>query len=85
MQDMPAKYIWEPWKAPRKVQEEAKCIIGIDYPAPIVDHAVVSRQCIARMKEAYDAEKSGKNPSATPPKRKANGAEKPLTKLLKRL
>lgn len=78
MQDMPAKYIWEPWKAPMKVQEEAKCIIGKDYPAPIVDHAVVSKQCIARMKEAYDAEKAGQNPSApgSASKRKqASGAE----------
>ena len=83
VQDMPAKYIYEPWKAPKKVQEEANCIIGVDYPAPIVDHAVVSKQCIARMKEAYDAEKAGQNPSASPPKRKATGGEKPLTKMLK--
>lgn len=69
---MPAKYIWEPWKAPLKVQEEANCIIGKDYPAPIVDHAVVSKQCVARMKEAYDAEKSKHAP---PSKRKASGAE----------
>lgn len=67
---MPAKYIWEPWKAPMKVQEEANCIIGKDYPAPIVDHAVVSKQCIARMKEAYDAEKAGHGPAGAGSKRK---------------
>ena len=75
LQDMPAQYIWEPWKAPMKVQEQANCIIGKDYPAPIVDHAAVSKQCIARMKAAYDAEKAGQNPSASPAKRKKGAAE----------
>ena len=75
MQDMPAQYIWEPWKAPRKVQEQANCIIGRDYPAPIVNHATVSKQCIARVKAAYDAEKAGQNPSASPGKRKKGAAE----------
>lgn len=43
-QDYPPKYIWEPWKAPLSVQEAAGCIIGKDYPAPIVDHAEASRR-----------------------------------------
>lgn len=44
LQDYPPKYIWEPWKAPKEVQEQAGCIIGKDYPAPIVDHAEVSKR-----------------------------------------
>lgn len=35
---MPLEYLFEPWKAPREVQEKAKCIVGVDYPVPIVDH-----------------------------------------------
>ena len=31
-QDMPAKYIYEPWTAPPAVQQAAGCIIGKDYP-----------------------------------------------------
>ena len=50
MQDFPKTYIYEPWKAPKKVQEEAGCIIGVDYPAPIVDHAVVHKVNIQRIK-----------------------------------
>lgn len=52
MQNYPAKYIWEPWKAPLKVQEEAGCIIGKDYPGPIVDHAEASKRysMISKMK-----------------------------------
>lgn len=54
---MPAKYIYEPWTAPASVQQAAGCIIGKDYPKPIVDHAVASKACMARMKAAYHAAK----------------------------
>jgi deoxyribodipyrimidine photo-lyase len=36
---VPDKFIHEPWKMPLGVQGEAGCMIGQDYPAPIVDHA----------------------------------------------
>jgi cryptochrome len=49
----PDKYIYEPWLAPESVQKKAGCVIGVDYPMPIVDHAVVSKQNMARMKLAY--------------------------------
>ena len=42
-QDMPDKYIYEPWKAPPVVQATARCIVGKDYPQPIVDHAAASK------------------------------------------
>ena len=45
----PDKYVYEPWTAPREVQEEAGCIIGEDYPYPIVDHEKASKENIARM------------------------------------
>lgn len=35
------KYLTEPWKMPAEAQEKAGCIIGKDYPAPIVDHKEV--------------------------------------------
>jgi deoxyribodipyrimidine photo-lyase len=46
---VPERYIHEPWRMPRSEQLRAGCIIGQDYPAPIVDHAV-ARQ---RVLEAY--------------------------------
>lgn len=55
LKDMPAKYIYEPWTAPKAVQEKANCIIGKDYPLPIVDHAVVSKVNMEKMKAAYAA------------------------------
>ena len=45
----PDKYVYEPWTAPLEVQEEAGCIIGEDYPRPIVDHEKASKENIARM------------------------------------
>lgn len=38
---MPNEYIYEPWKAPLEVQIEANCLIGKNYPKPIVDHDIV--------------------------------------------
>ncbi|XP_063799756.1 cryptochrome-1-like [Pseudophryne corroboree] len=58
LRKFPAEYIYEPWKAPRSLQERAGCIVGKDYPKPIVVHETVSKQNIQRMKAAY-ARRSG--------------------------
>lgn len=50
---MPTQYIHEPWNAPESVQRAAKCVIGKDYPVPMVNHAVVSQINIQRMKQVY--------------------------------
>lgn len=50
---MPTRYVHEPWKAPLSVQRAAGCVIGVDYPAPIVDHGRTSKENIGRMKVAY--------------------------------
>ena len=43
LEKFPAKYIYEPWAAPKHIQQQAGCLIGIDYPMPIVDHATASK------------------------------------------
>lgn len=35
---VPARYIHHPWSMPEKVQRESGCVIGRDYPVPILDH-----------------------------------------------
>jgi deoxyribodipyrimidine photo-lyase len=35
LRDVPLNYLFEPWKMPQKVQQSARCVIGVDYPAPI--------------------------------------------------
>ncbi|XP_048339725.1 cryptochrome-2 [Sphaerodactylus townsendi] len=53
LKGFPSRYIYEPWNAPESVQKAAKCIIGIDYPKPMVNHAETSRLNIERMKQIY--------------------------------
>lgn len=36
---VPLQYLHEPAKMPRAVQREAGCVIGVDYPRPLVEHA----------------------------------------------
>lgn len=53
LKDMPKEYIYEPWTAPLKIQQKANCIIGRDYPMPVVDHDTASKECKRKMGEAY--------------------------------
>lgn len=49
------RYIYEPWTAPLAVQKEAGCIIGTDYPAPVVKHDEASKANMTKMAAAYAA------------------------------
>jgi deoxyribodipyrimidine photo-lyase len=40
---VPAAYIFEPWKMPASVQQACGCVVGRDYPAPIVDAVQAAR------------------------------------------
>jgi deoxyribodipyrimidine photo-lyase len=46
---VPAEFIHHPWEMPHDVQRRAGCIVGANYPAPIVDH----RQARQRALFAY--------------------------------
>jgi deoxyribodipyrimidine photo-lyase len=50
--NVPDRYIAEPWLMPRELQEQIGCLIGRDYPAPIVDHAQARREALARYARA---------------------------------
>jgi deoxyribodipyrimidine photo-lyase len=43
---VPKKYVHEPWKMPYEIQQQTKCVIGRDYPQPIVDHAVARQETL---------------------------------------
>jgi deoxyribodipyrimidine photo-lyase len=43
---VPAKYVHEPWTIPPLLQAEFGCVIGRDYPAPIVDHAAARQRAL---------------------------------------
>ncbi|XP_058822290.1 cryptochrome-1 [Topomyia yanbarensis] len=46
---LPTIYVHEPWKMPLDVQKEYTCIIGQDYPAPIVDLDQASKRNVHTM------------------------------------
>ncbi|GJX45623.1 (6-4)DNA photolyase [Tanacetum coccineum] len=54
LKDMPKEYIYEPWTAPLSVQAKANCIIGKDYPKPIISHDVASKECKRKIGAAYE-------------------------------
>ncbi|MEP7356559.1 MAG: FAD-binding domain-containing protein, partial [Anaerolineales bacterium] len=49
---VPAPFIHQPWKMPPSVQRQARCQIGRDYPAPMVDHAFARRRALAGRRRA---------------------------------
>ena len=52
---MPVEFIYEPWRAGESVQREASCVIGVDYPAPIVNHGEVSKRNRDMMEELQES------------------------------
>ena len=44
----PRRWLGEPWDMPSKVQDEAGCVIGTDYPGPIVDHRAARAEALER-------------------------------------
>ncbi|CAO1623420.1 unnamed protein product [Parajaminaea phylloscopi] len=82
LKDFPDRYIYAPWTAPQDVQKKAKCIIGQDYPAPILDEKVEKQHCLDRMGYAYKQKLMGNakevlNGSAEEKFRKGHGIEHP--------
>uniref|UniRef100_A0A673I308 Cryptochrome circadian regulator 4 n=1 Tax=Sinocyclocheilus rhinocerous TaxID=307959 RepID=A0A673I308_9TELE len=50
LKNFPSQYIYEPWKAPEDVQLSAGCIIGKDYPRPMVCHIEASQRNLGMMR-----------------------------------
>jgi deoxyribodipyrimidine photo-lyase len=43
---VPDAFVHEPWRMPNYVAKDARCVIGRDYPEPIVDHATARARAI---------------------------------------
>jgi deoxyribodipyrimidine photo-lyase len=48
LRDVPDEYLSEPWTMPEEVQRDCGCVIGEDYPEPIVDHREARREAFER-------------------------------------
>ena len=70
LKDLPAKWIYEPWKAPIQDQRKAKVLVKGDgttteesgvklYPKPMLDFNVQRQRCIEGMKAAYNVKLYG--------------------------
>ncbi len=46
--DFSAREIHAPWQVPPRRQREAGCVVGADYPAPVVDHAKARERTLQR-------------------------------------
>ncbi|MDX1520654.1 MAG: FAD-binding domain-containing protein, partial [Anaerolineae bacterium] len=53
--NVPPKFIHEPAQMPAGIQQKARCIIGQDYPEPIVDHAAARERAL----DVYGQTKEG--------------------------
>jgi deoxyribodipyrimidine photo-lyase len=52
LREVPDAYLAEPWTMPADLQEECGCVIGRDYPEPIIDHAQARRAALDRYRSA---------------------------------
>lgn len=48
LKNVPDKYLSEPWQMPEDIQKGSKCIIGDDYPNPIIDHKLARKEALER-------------------------------------
>ena len=55
LRDFPPKYAYEPHLAPESVQIDANCIIGTDYPHPIVDRKQAAKENLSKFKTSLAA------------------------------
>jgi deoxyribodipyrimidine photo-lyase len=60
----PGHYIHAPWEMPPEVQRAAGCIVGQDYPAPIVDHAWARVRALAVYAQARQNREKGRERNA---------------------
>jgi len=49
LRDVPVSFVHEPWQMPRVMQKTVGCIIGQDYPAPIIDYDQRTKQARATL------------------------------------
>lgn len=54
LSEVPDKYIHRPHEMPQEVQEEADCVIGEDYPEPIIDHDQEREKAVKRFEDARE-------------------------------
>jgi len=52
LKNVPGKYIHAPWRMPEDVQKRSKCLIGRDYPQPLVEHGFARERILELYNQA---------------------------------
>ena len=55
LERVPGRHLAEPWTMPAEVQRSCGCVIGRDYPAPVVDRAAARERAVERYRAALSA------------------------------
>jgi deoxyribodipyrimidine photo-lyase len=55
LRQVPGRYIHQPWTMPESVQQESECVIGKDYPPPMVDHSEARKRTLEAYQFARDS------------------------------
>jgi len=58
---VPGEHLGEPWSMPEELQREVGCVIGTDYPAPIVDRKAARERAVERYRAAAGASAGGRS------------------------
>ncbi len=53
LKNIPNMWIHEPWKMNIAMQEKSKCLIGKNYPFPIVEHTLAVKEARLKIAEVY--------------------------------
>ncbi len=56
---LPVEWIHRPWEAPAEVLKAAGVVLGVDYPQPIVDHAVARQRALAAFETVKRSRQAG--------------------------
>ena len=51
---VPASYVHMPWKMTVETQRESRCLMGADYPLPIIDHKFARQRALDAYKNANE-------------------------------
>ena len=79
LKDLPSKYIYAPWEAPTSILDKAGVKLGKNYPRPVVDHKVISKENMNRMNLAYVDHKAREAASVAAAKEKKPSKKKQRT------
>ncbi len=55
LKDFPVDYVHKPWQAPMYIQKEANCVVGTDYPEPVVEICEQGQLCCKRIQSVMHA------------------------------